>query len=500
MSRVYPASLASTVYSSMQSASPFPSGPVAGLAPTFVITPQGDSIIAGNDSTQASYALPRQLAALLGQRFMAGPNLAIAGATLGTGSSAVIVNQYTTPQGGGFSAPSGEQDLIAGQPACVVTDGGSNDIAIYGQSASATATLMATYVTTMSSDLNARSSPLAKHAICVMTPTGRTDTPVDFTAYANLIRANYASWGATNVRVVLVDATADPIIGQGGSGGSVYFQPDNVHLTQAGVARLASLFVAAMTAAGVLTDAVNAAPALLVDGITPLPGQYFRCRPGYGGVANSQVLAWYDLSGNSNHIQRASTTWRPAWTSSKAAYNGKSTATFDGTRDVPFCKNFSYAFGPSVTDLSLTLPFTTYVVGNNTSASVIASLFGYSPTPYLWTDASASNFYQYLLAGGAVSTTIASSTTPYMFACEVTATGGTLWINDHTTPVGTFSAAQSAVTSLVVGALVDNSQISPSFCLTGDIASFLIMQGQQSAAVRNTIFQTDGVFFGASVS
>lgn len=478
-----------------------PIGP--GFQPAIVLSTIGDSILAGNTFPQSQYACSRQICASLGQYWALGPILAIPGASLSTGSgSSQISLQWTTGVSGGQNSPSGELCCVAGMPNVWFMDGGGNDVIVFGRTqaqAGADFGTTAQTVTSYLSGISAGGSGIG-HILVVMTPTGRTGG--DLSTLASLIRTNYASWAASGVRVILADAALDPNIGQGADTGSSYYV-DGVHLSSTGAALLASIVQAALTAAGVVSAVNAAAPARIVDGVNTLPGLSGRYRMHYSLVADAGTMLWIDIAGNSNHLIRPPIVQRPGYSTAIAGYNSRGVATLNGSQDMLYSVQWAVAYGADrnngVQVLTLAPPYTLYVVGNITTSAANASMYGFSPSNYLWGDGGTPSKYNFVPAGGSGVTGISVGATPHIFCIAVTSTSATCYVDSSATPVSTVTAAQATQTDAVFGALTDSGGQNPSLTMTGNIGALIICEGfAHGPSDIHTVFSTEGAFFGQS--
>jgi hypothetical protein len=475
------------------------SGP--GVVPFVSVITIGDSVFAGNSSTQWLYSLPYQLVPLLGPLYAHACNVAVPGATIGDHAPLPWIQQlWSADTVGGAQAPAGAHCIVPGRPNLVVTDGGSNDVALSGDSAAAVEASMAAAVSSWSAELSGASSGGAcPHCIVVATPTGRTG--FDLSGVAALYRASYASWGASGVTVVLADLNADPDIGNSADFSGPYFV-DGVHLTQAGVAIAAGIVKAALDASGFTALAEAHAPARLSDAITSQVPLYYRWRGDSLRVtAAGHVLGFDDLSGNGLHVSRPPVGNRPAFSGSLAAYDGQAAAAFDGsTQDVPWFTQWSpaYAYAGAFGFAPAAAPLTFLFVGNCTDAADFCTAFSASPQPYLYCDASA---YAMVCAGGQVASSVEPGTDPHVFCCVVDAGGIALYVDDHASPVGTLSAAQSfPITSMDMGAISDSGGENPALLWKGYMAEFMVAQADLSLAQRALAFSELGARYGISTS
>lgn len=479
--------------------SALPIGP--GFLPAVVFQTIGDSIVAGNTFPQAQYAAPRQLCASLGQYWAQGANLAIPGASLNTGSgTSQIPLQFTTGSTSFIQSPSGEDCCVPGMPNVWLLEGGGNDVLIFSRTQAQAAADFATTAQTVTaylSGISAGSSGIG-HILLVMTPTGRHDG--DLSALALSIRSNYTSWAASGVRVILVDAALDPNIGQGANTSSSYYV-DGTHLSQTGAALLAGIIQTTLTATGVVAAVNAAAPARLVDAVNSAPGLFGRYRMSHALVANGGTLLWVDSSGNGNHLLRLQIAQRPGFSTAVAGYGGKGVATFNGSQDITYSIMCAIAYGADrnngVQVLTLNPPYTIYCVGNMTSTSANASMYGYT-SEYVWGDGGSPSKYQFI-PGATVPTTVPVGTTPHMFVASIATGGGLFYVDASATPVGTVTATQAAQTDVTYGAIADSGGQSPTLAMVGNIETIIICAGFAHAPSDiHPILVEESAFIGQS--
>jgi lysophospholipase L1-like esterase len=224
------------------------------LAPLGAVTRNtigiGDSLIVGFQTVAvgaAAYGFYQRALNILGPRFGAPNNNGVGGALLVPD----ILLQWTG---------TGVGQLVAGRPNVVVVEGGTNDISVVNPLSNAAATTigqttgtrMQTVVTQVASDMSALAG--GPHYIEVQTITLSATNGFQIRARNlanNYIRANYRSWGNSNVRVRLVDIGADVALSANPSNPyPYYFIGEPTHPAKPGQERWAGLLARDILAAG----------------------------------------------------------------------------------------------------------------------------------------------------------------------------------------------------------------------------------------------------------
>lgn len=193
----------------------------------------GDSIVVGaalgqNALVSAARSFTGAMAAQYGFRFGIPQNLGISGAQL-----PAILAQYNS-----LGAPS-----LQNGPNVNIGEGGINDIGAGSDTATVNARTQALY-TAISAAMSAKRA-FGPQFCVVTTLFGTAGTTTEALAVSANTRANYLSWGAPGVTMVLADFGADPVL----TAANTNYTQDGTHPTIAGAQRAGVVMGTALLAA-----------------------------------------------------------------------------------------------------------------------------------------------------------------------------------------------------------------------------------------------------------
>jgi len=216
----------------------------------------GDSEICGaftvNTGESKQYGFYNRALDILGPRMGVAHNFGVSGVGLVSGTFNVLA-QWTV---------NGPGALVPGMPNVVIVEGGLNDISALAPTTTTAATAagfttggnMHTVVAQIASDMSSLAGgPHYIEVQSVITPASSGFEQMARRKANDFIRANYRSWGNSNVKVRLVDIALDAAISMPGTGiivGPYYDTSNTEHPCKPGQDRWAALLARDILAAG----------------------------------------------------------------------------------------------------------------------------------------------------------------------------------------------------------------------------------------------------------
>lgn len=202
----------------------------------------GDSIGAGTHTQSETYqnlnapfAFTQIACTQLGARFGTATNYAVSGAQLG----------QTPPNIKTYWDNNGKPSTASGKTNIVVVQGGINDLG-GGATVNQTNANLQAVVQDVSAYLSSIASGAPQYVV-VVTITGATNS-VNAASVNSNTRANYTSWGASGVTMLLADVGNDPVIAQNVNG--TYYNADTLHPVKPGHQRMGTILANTLIAAG----------------------------------------------------------------------------------------------------------------------------------------------------------------------------------------------------------------------------------------------------------
>ena len=193
------------------------------------------------------------------------------------------------------------------------------------------------------------------------------------------------------------------------------------------------------------------------------------------------VSQWNDLSGNGNNVAQATGSKQPTYNATDVAYNGMPTLSFTSSN-----------IQVLLATMTLTQPFTVYVVGQATYTGATLAMVGGNTSTFelYFTGGSLWNIY----AGSAVASTN-SSTSPVVLASILNGTSSAIYVNSSAAASGSGDAGTDSSTQVAIGGV--STSVNP---FNGKIAEVLIYNSVLSTTQLGTIFQYLGNRYGITAS